>query len=69
MYILGIESSCDDTCAAVVKDGRKLLSNCVASSAAEQNLYGGVVPEIASRHRAYLSGGAGRAGRSGHGAG
>lgn len=47
MYILGIESSCDDTCAAVVKDGRKLLSNCVASSAAEQNLYGGVVPEIA----------------------
>ena len=49
MYILGIESSCDDTCAAVVKDGRKLLSNCVASSAAEQNLYGGVVPEIASR--------------------
>ena len=47
MYILGIESSCDDTCAAVVKDGRELLSNCVASSAAEQNLYGGVVPEIA----------------------
>jgi N6-L-threonylcarbamoyladenine synthase len=42
MYILGIESSCDDTCAAVVKDGRELLSNCVASSAAEQNLYGGV---------------------------
>ena len=52
MYILGIESSCDDTCAAVVKDGRKLLSNCVASSAAEQNLYGGVVPEIASRRHA-----------------
>ena len=49
MYILGIESSWDDTCAAVVKDGRELLSNCVASSAAEQNLYGGVVPEIASR--------------------
>lgn len=49
MYILGIESSCDDTCAAVVRDGRTLLSNCVASSAAEQNLYGGVVPEIASR--------------------
>ena len=52
MYILGIESSCDDTCAAVVKDGRELLSNCVASSAAEQNLYGGVVPEIASRRHA-----------------
>ena len=54
MYILGIESSCDDTCAAVVKDGRKLLSNCVASSAAEQNLYGGVVPEIASRRHIVL---------------
>lgn len=49
MNILGIESSCDDTCAAVVRDGRELLSNCVASSAEEQNLYGGVVPEIASR--------------------
>ncbi|NCC08200.1 MAG: tRNA (adenosine(37)-N6)-threonylcarbamoyltransferase complex transferase subunit TsaD [Clostridia bacterium] len=49
MNILGIESSCDDTCAAVVRDGRVLLSNCIASSADEQNLYGGVVPEIASR--------------------
>lgn len=49
MNILGIESSCDDTCAAVVRDGRVLVSNCIASSAAEQNLYGGVVPEIASR--------------------
>ncbi|MEG2036738.1 MAG: tRNA (adenosine(37)-N6)-threonylcarbamoyltransferase complex transferase subunit TsaD [Ruthenibacterium sp.] len=49
MNILGIESSCDDTCAAVVRDGRVLLSSCIASSAAEQNLYGGVVPEIASR--------------------
>ncbi len=49
MYILGIESSCDDTCAAVVRDGRVLLAGCAASSAAEQNLYGGVVPEIASR--------------------
>ncbi len=49
MNILGIESSCDDTCAAVVRDGRELISNCIATSAAEQNLYGGVVPEIASR--------------------
>lgn len=49
MKILGIETSCDDTCAAVVEDGRLLLSNQIASSAAEQNLYGGVVPEIASR--------------------
>lgn len=49
MYILGIESSCDETAAAVVADGRMLCSNVVASQAAEHNLYGGVVPEIASR--------------------
>ena len=49
MKILGIESSCDDTCAAVVEDGRRLVSTETATSAAEQNLYGGVVPEIASR--------------------
>jgi len=49
MRILGIETSCDETAAAIVEDGRILLSNIVASSAAEQNLYGGVVPEIASR--------------------
>ncbi len=49
MYILGIESSCDETAVAVVRDGREVLSSVVASSAAEQNLYGGVVPEIASR--------------------
>ena len=49
MKILGIESSCDDTCASVVEDGRTLLSSRVATSAQEQNLYGGVVPEIASR--------------------
>ena len=49
MRILGIESSCDDTCAAVVEDGRRLVSTETATSAAEQNLYGGGVPEIASR--------------------
>ena len=49
MYILGIESSCDETAAAVVEDGRKLISNVVATTVAEQALYGGVVPEIASR--------------------
>lgn len=49
MNILGIETSCDETAAAVVADGRVVRSNVVASSAAEQNLYGGVVPEIASR--------------------
>ncbi len=49
MYILGIESSCDETAAAVVEDGRILRSNVISSSVKEQALYGGVVPEIASR--------------------
>ncbi len=49
MYILALESSCDETAAAVVRDGREALSNCIASQAAEHKLYGGVVPEIASR--------------------
>ncbi len=49
MNILGIETSCDDTCAAVVKDGRYILSSCTITSADEQNKFGGVVPEIASR--------------------
>lgn len=47
--ILGIESSCDETAAAVVKGGREVLSNVIISSATEQAKYGGVVPEIASR--------------------
>ena len=49
MNILAIESSCDDTAAAVVRDGRTVLSNVVASQVPEHILYGGVVPEIASR--------------------
>lgn len=49
MKILAIESSCDDTGAAVVEDGRTVLSNVVASQVPEHVLYGGVVPEIASR--------------------
>lgn len=49
MNILAIESSCDDTGAAVVKNGREVLSNVVASQVPEHVLYGGVVPEIASR--------------------
>ncbi len=49
MKILGIESSCDETAASVVEDGRKVLSNIVASQAEVHALYGGVVPEIASR--------------------
>lgn len=47
--ILGIESSCDETAASVVRSGRQILSNVIISSAAEQSKYGGVVPEIASR--------------------
>ena len=49
MKILSIESSCDETAAAVVEDGRKVLSSIVASQVEEHKLYGGVVPEIASR--------------------
>ena len=49
MKILGIETSCDETAAAVVEDGRRLLSSVVSTQIAEHRLYGGVVPEIASR--------------------
>ena len=52
MKILGIESSCDETAAAVVENGRKVLSNVIATSLEEHKLYGGVVPEIASRRHA-----------------
>ncbi len=47
--ILAIESSCDETAAAVVKNGREVLSNVISSQIATHSLYGGVVPEIASR--------------------
>ena len=50
MKILGIESSCDETAAAVVEDGRKVLSNAIYSQIAKHRPYGGVVPEIASRN-------------------
>jgi N6-L-threonylcarbamoyladenine synthase len=49
MKILGIESSCDETAAAVVRDGREILSNVVASQVDLHRKYGGVVPELASR--------------------
>lgn len=52
MYILALESSCDETAAAVVQDGRRALSSVVASQVEEHRLYGGVVPEIASRRHA-----------------
>src|SRR6185437_14198216 len=49
MKVLGIETSCDETAAAVVEDGERLLSNVVASSMNLHAQYGGVVPEIAAR--------------------
>ncbi len=49
IYILAIESSCDETAAAVVKNGREVLSNVISSQIALHTLFGGVVPEIASR--------------------
>ncbi|MGY9004714.1 MAG: tRNA (adenosine(37)-N6)-threonylcarbamoyltransferase complex transferase subunit TsaD, partial [Alphaproteobacteria bacterium] len=49
MIILGIESSCDETAAAVVNDAREILSNRVLSQLEEHAPYGGVVPEIAAR--------------------
>lgn len=49
IYILGIESSCDETAASVVKNGREVLSNVISSQIDLHTLYGGVVPEIASR--------------------
>jgi tRNA N6-adenosine threonylcarbamoyltransferase len=48
-YILGIESSCDETAAAIVRSGEQLISNVVASQIATHQPYGGVVPELASR--------------------
>ena len=49
MLLLGIESSCDETAAALVEDGRTILSSVIASQVEEHKIYGGVVPEIASR--------------------
>lgn len=49
LNILAIESSCDETAVAVVSDGRKVLSDCIASQVDLHRIYGGVVPEIASR--------------------
>ena len=50
MKVLGIETSCDETAVAVVEDGRKILVNLIASQAEVHEVYGGVFPEIASRH-------------------
>ena len=52
MKILAIESSCDETAAAIIQDGRTILSSVIDSQVEEHKLYGGVVPEIASRRHA-----------------
>ena len=49
MNILAVESSCDETAVAVVRDGREILTDCIASQVERHRIYGGVVPEIASR--------------------
>ena len=49
MIILAVESSCDETAVALVRDGRTVLADCIASSVEMHRIYGGVVPEIASR--------------------
>src|SRR6476469_6357516 len=49
MIVLGVETSCDDTAAAVVRDGREILANVVSSQDQVHSPYGGVVPELASR--------------------
>ncbi|WP_010529426.1 tRNA (adenosine(37)-N6)-threonylcarbamoyltransferase complex transferase subunit TsaD [Lentibacillus jeotgali] len=49
-YILGIETSCDETAVAIVKNGREIISNVVASQIDSHKRFGGVVPEVASRH-------------------
>jgi N6-L-threonylcarbamoyladenine synthase len=51
MNVLGIETSCDETAAAVVADGRMILSNIVVSSLKEHSKFGGIIPEIASRRQ------------------
>jgi len=49
MLVLGIETSCDETAAAVVRDGREILSSVIASQIESHKRFGGVVPEISSR--------------------
>src|SRR5690625_7654429 len=49
-YIFAIETSCDETAAAIIKDGKEIVANVVASQIDSHKRFGGVVPEIASRH-------------------
>ncbi len=54
MHILGIETSCDETAASIVKNGKTILANVIASSLANHKKYGGIIPEIASRKQLEL---------------
>lgn len=49
MILMAVESSCDETAVALVEDGRRILTDCIASQVDLHRIYGGVVPEIASR--------------------
>src|SRR5437868_549600 len=49
MYVLGIESTCDETACAIVRDGREVLSNVISSQTDLHEIYGGVFPELACR--------------------
>ena len=49
MIVMGVESSCDETAVALVEDGRHILTDCISSQVELHKVYGGVVPEIASR--------------------
>ncbi|MDE6013605.1 MAG: tRNA (adenosine(37)-N6)-threonylcarbamoyltransferase complex transferase subunit TsaD, partial [Anaeroplasmataceae bacterium] len=53
MLVLGVESSCDETSVAVVRDGKEVLSNVINSQIDIHKMFGGVVPEVASRHHVY----------------
>ena len=53
MLVLGVETSCDETSVAIVRDGKEVLSNVIHSQIDVHALYGGVVPEIASRQHVY----------------
>ena len=54
IFILGIETSCDETSASIVKNGREVISNVISSQVDLHKKYGGVVPEIASRKHVEL---------------
>ena len=53
MLVLGVESSCDETSVAIVKDGKEVLCNVIHSQIDVHQRFGGVVPEIATRHHVY----------------